>query len=75
MLFRAVLPVVMALSKAITALPSAAGADGRLDDVVEHVVYKRGDVLTPRDLEFAKRHKVDINQSSSPSLVPGWDAF
>lgn len=35
---------------------------------IETIVFKRDAVLTPRDLELAKRHGVDVNKSKKHLL-------
>lgn len=78
MILSVVFPAVLAFSRLVVAHPSGvvdAAVEDPLDkrgawdeaDVVEHVIFKRGDVLTPRDLDLAKRHGVDINESACRS--------
>lgn len=40
------------------------------DDIVEHVVFKRDDVLSPRDLQQAEELGVNIDQSTSAPISP-----
>lgn len=60
-LTQAVLGVAISAENEIYA--SLLDARDEVDDIIDHVVFKRDDVLTPRDLELAEMHGVDINES------------
>ncbi len=68
-----ILSVFLAAATVVTAAPSSSDLSKREDiqlferGLGEMVLFKRDDVLTPRDLELANLHGVNISQSEFSS--------
>lgn len=53
----------------VLALPASPIGEGADDGYIETILYKRDDVLTPRDIALAESHGVNVTESANFARV------